>query len=344
VNGNKAPTISVKNLYKIFGNKPSKSLDLISQGASRADIVKKTQHLVALRDISFEVKEGEIFVIMGLSGCGKSTLLRCLARLHEPTKGSINIRGKDITDLNSKQLIELRRKIFGMVFQHFALFTHRTVLENVQFGLELQDVERSERKNRSEKVLKQVGLEGWEKEKIDSLSGGMQQRVGLARALAVDPEVLLMDEPFSALDPLIRVKMQEELLRLQNKMNMTTVFVTHDLNEAIRLGDRIAILNPQGELVQVGKPEDILLDPADDYVEEFVQDVDRPSALRMETIMQKISGDKKPESKNTVNLLQPLKDAIPYLMTSDKPVEVIDNNGRLVGKVDHDSVAKILKK
>ncbi len=339
----KSSSIIVKDLYKIFGKDTREALTLTKNGESRETINEKTGQLVALKKINFEVKTGEIFVIMGLSGCGKSTLLRCINRLHEPTEGSVIIEGQNINELNHKELIQLRRHVFGMVFQHFALFPHRTVLENVQFGLELQGTPEQERIKKSKDALLQVGLENWAEKTIDSLSGGMRQRVGLARALSVDPKILLMDEPFSALDPLIRVKMQEELLRLQNNIKMTTVFVTHDLNEAVRLGDRIAILNPQGELVQVDTPQNILLNPFDQYVKEFVKDVDRPSALRAETIMTPVTVKEQKDQKK-VHYLDPLKETLHYLLKENKPVLVVNNKNEIVGEITNDTVADILNK
>lgn len=336
-------SIIVKDLYKIFGKDTREALTLAKKGESRETINEKTGQLVALKKINFEVKAGEIFVIMGLSGCGKSTLLRCINRLHEPTEGSVIIEGRSINQLNITELIKLRRRVFGMVFQHFALFPNRTVLDNVQFGLELQGMPESERIDKSKKALNQVGLKNWENKTIDSLSGGMRQRVGLARALSVDPKILLMDEPFSALDPVIRVKMQEELLGLQNTMKMTTVFVTHDLNEAVRLGDRIAILNPQGELIQVDTPQNILLNPADQYVKEFVKDVDRPSALRVETIMTPVTIKEKKDHRK-VNYLDPLKETLHYLLKEKDPVLVVNNSNEIIGEVTHHAVADILNK
>lgn len=265
--------LEVSNLYKVFGEKPEDAIARSRAGASREEIMRETGSVVALRDINFGVNEGEIFVIMGLSGSGKSTLLRCINRLEEASAGSIRASGRDVRALDKTALREFRRKTFGMVFQHFGLFPHRTVLENVTFGLEIQGLERGECAARGEKALETVGLTGWADRATGSLSGGMQQRVGLARALAVDPEILLMDEPFSALDPLIRTKLQNELLRLHSALRKTVLFVTHDLNEAIKLGHRIAIVNAEGAIAQVGTPREILLYPADEYIKEFVGDI-----------------------------------------------------------------------
>ncbi len=279
------PKIVVKGLYKVFGKKPEVVFPLIKEGLSRKEIMHKTKQVVALRDINFEVYPGEIFVLMGLSGSGKSTLLRSINRLREITRGEVYVNGLSVYSLSSRELRSLRRKVFGMVFQRFALLPHKTVLENVTFGLDIQGFSKEVRIKKAKSALKVVGLEGWEKSKIKSLSGGMRQRVGLARALAIDPEILLMDEPFSALDPLVRNRMQDELLRLQKKMKKTIVFVTHDLNEAIKLGDRIGIINDQGLLVQIGTPEEILLNPSNDYVSSFIADVDRSTVIRVESVM-----------------------------------------------------------
>lgn len=282
-----AHSVVIDGLYKIFGDEPKEALRLAETGLDRQEIQEQSGQLLALRDISLSVNEGEIFVIMGLSGSGKSTLLRCVNRLHEPTFGQIKVRGQDISVLSHKELLDFRRKTFGMVFQNFALFPNRSVLENVEFGLEIQGKPKEERHRLCREAVGKVGLQGWEDKHTSELSGGMQQRVGLARALAVNPHILLMDEPFSALDPVIRTHLQDELLSLHQGQPKTILFVTHDLNEAIRLGDRIAILDSQGRLVQLGKPKEIILHPADEYVEEFVQDVDRPAALRVESAMRK---------------------------------------------------------
>ncbi|MEA1924521.1 MAG: betaine/proline/choline family ABC transporter ATP-binding protein [Candidatus Altiarchaeota archaeon] len=278
--------IKVTNLYKIFGRNPRKALPYVKEGLSRSEIMKKTKNITALRDINFEVRRGEIFVLMGLSGSGKSTLLRCINRLHNITEGEVCVDEINVRELTRKELLQLRRVKFGMVFQHFALLPHRTVIGNVTFGLEIQKIPEKERIKKGMQAIKLVGLDGWEHSKTSSLSGGMQQRVGLARALAIDPEILLMDEPFGSLDPLVRNKMQDELLKLQKKMKKTILFVTHDLNEAIKVGDRIAIINKEGEMVQIGKAEEILLKPATDYVKRFLADVDRPAVIRTETVME----------------------------------------------------------
>jgi len=270
--------IEVRNIYKIFGSHPDKWLDAAQNGISKDDLLAKSGHTLGLRDISLSIEEGSIFVIMGLSGSGKSTLIRHFNRLIDPSAGQILVDGLDVMSLNNKDLENFRRKKMSMVFQRFGLFPHRSVLDNAAYGLTVQGVGRAEREQRARQWLEQVGLAGFEKQYPHQLSGGMQQRVGLARALATDAEILLMDEAFSALDPLIRREMQDHLLQLQAKLNKTIVFITHDLDEALRLGNRIAILK-DGELVQEGTPEDILLNPANDYVQSFLQDVNRTKVL-----------------------------------------------------------------
>ncbi|HOD69616.1 MAG TPA: glycine betaine/L-proline ABC transporter ATP-binding protein [Deltaproteobacteria bacterium] len=276
--------IVVQNLYKIFGNHPHKGVKLLKQGYTKDQILEKTGQGVGIADVSFHVDEGEILVIMGLSGSGKSTLVRCLNRLIEPTEGKILLEGSDITSLNREELRQLRQKRFGMVFQHFALFPRRSVIRNVEYGLEVQKVPAAERRERAVTALEQVGLKGWEDSYPAQLSGGMQQRVGLARALALDPDIMLMDEAFSALDPLIRRDMQDELIKLQEKMHKTIIFISHDLDEALKLGDRI-ILMKDGYIVQEGTAESILTSPADEYVAKFVQDVDISKVVTADTIM-----------------------------------------------------------
>lgn len=276
--------IEVDSLIKIFGKRPAHALAMLESGQSRETIFKKTKHLVAVNKVSFSVNEGELLVIMGLSGSGKSTLLRCLNRLIEPTAGSITIDGEDIGSLSAKALRRFRQQKLGMVFQNFALLPHYTVLKNAAYGLELMQMPVDEREERAREALERVGLKGWEHSMPSSLSGGMKQRVGLARALALDPEILLMDEAFSALDPLTRREMQSELLRLQHELHKTVIFISHDLDEAMTLGDRIILLR-EGEIVQEGTSEDILSNPADDYVAGFVQHADRGRVLTAGSIM-----------------------------------------------------------
>ncbi len=274
------PRLVVKNLVKIFGNQPDRGLELLKQGYSKDEIFAETGQTVGVVDASFEIYEGEIFVIMGLSGSGKSTLVRLLNRLIEPTSGEVWINDKNIASLSQQQLNDLRRTQMSMVFQSFALMPHMNVLDNTAFGLELSGMSREQRHQRALEALKQVGLEANAESYPDELSGGMQQRVGLARALAIDPDILLMDEAFSALDPLIRTEMQEELVQLQKESRRTVVFISHDLDEAMRIGDRIAIMQG-GKVIQIGTPEEILQNPADDYVASFFEGVDPGSVLKV---------------------------------------------------------------
>jgi glycine betaine/proline transport system ATP-binding protein len=278
--------IKVDNLYKIFGKNPKEALKLLEQGKSKDEILKKTGNAVGVNNVSFEVNEGETFVIMGLSGSGKSTLIRCLNLLNKPTKGNISVDGENIVKYDKKQLKKFRQDKMAMVFQHFGLFTHRTIQSNVEYGLEIKKVSKEERSKIAAEAIKNVGLEGWQDSMPHQLSGGMQQRVGLARALANDPDVLLMDEPFSALDPLIRREMQLELLDLQAKLKKTIIFITHDVNEAFKLGDRVAVMK-DGEVVQIGSPEEILENPSNQYIEDFVRDIDRSKIFQAKNIMQK---------------------------------------------------------
>lgn len=285
-NDNKKTIVEVKDLIKIFGPKPDKALEMLNEGKSKEEILDKTQHNVALNKVSFEVYKGEIFVLMGLSGCGKSTLLRCLNRLVEPTSGSILVDGDDILKMDEDELLNFRRHRIGMIFQSFALLPHRTILDNVAFPLEIRGIEQEESYKKAEKAIELVGLSGYEMSIPSELSGGMQQRVGLARALAGDNDILLMDEAFSALDPMIRREMQDELLDLQERVNKTIIFVSHDLDEALKLGDRIALMK-DGVVVQVGTAEDILTNPETKYVEKFVEDVDMAKVLTAKDVMKR---------------------------------------------------------
>ncbi|MGG1396518.1 glycine betaine/L-proline ABC transporter ATP-binding protein ProV [Bacillus salipaludis] len=277
--------IQVRNVTKVFG-KSKMALQLLKEGETKQSILKKTGSTVGVNQANFEVEPGEIFVIMGLSGSGKSTLVRLINRLIEPTSGEVLIDGKDIVKMNKEQLRDVRRKKISMVFQKFALLPHRTVLENTEYGLEVQGIAKEIRKEKALEALKLVGLEGYENQYPKQLSGGMQQRVGLARALANDADILLMDEAFSALDPLIRKDMQDELLELQSTMKKTIVFITHDLDEALRIGDRIALMK-DGSIVQIGTPEEILINPSNDYVERFVEDVDLSKVLTAGHVMKR---------------------------------------------------------
>ncbi|MGS0726087.1 quaternary amine ABC transporter ATP-binding protein, partial [Shewanella sp. 0m-11] len=264
-NSSKEPLIQIRDLYKVFGKKPNKVIPLVKEGLSKDDILAQTGHTVGLKAINLDIHQGEIFVIMGLSGSGKSTLIRHFNRLIDPTEGQILVEGLDVMKLNTKQLELFRRSKMAMVFQRFGLMPHKSVLENVGYGLSVQGVDKATRNAKAKQWLETVGLSGYEEQYPSQLSGGQQQRVGLARALCTDAEILLMDEAFSALDPLIRSEMQDQLIELQKELRKTIIFITHDLDEALRIGDRIAILK-DGELVQVGEPVDILLNPADNYV------------------------------------------------------------------------------
>jgi glycine betaine/proline transport system ATP-binding protein len=276
--------IQVKDLTLIFGERKKEALKMLKKGFSKKEILAKTGCTVGVDRASFEIKNGEFFVIMGLSGSGKSTLLRCLNRLIEPTAGDVIVNGDNITKKNNKELLEVRRTEMSMVFQKFGLLPHRTILDNVAFGLEIRGEEKTERLNKAQEALETVGLKGFEQQLPSQLSGGMQQRVGLARALANNPEVLLMDEAFSALDPLIRSDMQDELLELQDKLHKTIVFITHDLDEAIKMGERIVIMK-DGKVEQIGTAEEIITQPASDYVEAFVEKVDRKTIITAGTLM-----------------------------------------------------------
>ena len=282
--GGEGPIIRVDSVWKVFGKNPERALNPENADRSKADLQTDLGVVIGLNDVSFEVHKGETFVIMGLSGSGKSTMVRCLIRLIEPTAGSIVIDGNDITGMDDKELMVFRRDKVAMVFQHYGLMPHRSVLDNAAWGLEVQGVPESERYERTREVLDMVGLGGWETSYPRQLSGGMQQRVGLARALVVDTDILLMDEPFSGLDPLIRRQMQDELLRLQDELHKTIVFITHDLNEALKLGNRIAIMQ-DGRVVQIGSPEDIVLRPEDQYVGDFTQDVRLEGVLTASKVM-----------------------------------------------------------
>ncbi len=320
--------MSVQNVYKAFGRRPKQLVKRLKEGATRQEL--KSQGTAAVIDASFDVKPGEIFVVMGLSGSGKSTLIRTLNGLQPPTDGVVEIMGQDITAANRTELRRLRREHLAMVFQHFALFPHRTVLDNAAYGLEIQGVERGERRARAEEILSKVGLESWGAHYPDELSGGMQQRVGLARALAADTDIMLMDEAFSALDPLIRREMQGQLLHLQKELGKTIVFITHDLNEAMYLGDRIAVMK-DGRIAQIGTPEDILSRPADDYVASFIADVDRTRVLTAESVMvppAALSAEEQSRARaTTVKAGMTLQELVPVAIRSDGAVAV-EGDGR----------------
>ncbi|KKB49021.1 glycine betaine/L-proline transport ATP binding subunit [Parabacteroides sp. HGS0025] len=328
--------IEIKNLSILFGPEKAKAKKMIVKGKSKQEILKATGCTVAVRNANLEIEEGEMFVIMGLSGSGKSTLLRCINRLNEPSMGEIRLNGVDITRSSDKELLQIRRKEMAMVFQHFGLLPHRTVLNNVSFGLELQGVPKDERMQKAQESVLLVGLKGYENQRVDELSGGMQQRVGLARALANNPEVLLMDEAFSALDPLIREQMQDELLLLQEKMKRTIVFITHDLDEAIKLGDRIAIMK-DGEIVQVGTPEEILTDPANAYVTRFTESVDRGRIVTASSIMLKQPIVVRLKKDGPETILRKMREKHLYALP------VIGNEDQFIGEIQYKDVLRLRK-
>lgn len=329
--------LKVENLYKVFGENPKYAMQLIEKNIDKQDIFEQTGMTVGVKDASFEIKEGEIFVIMGLSGSGKSTLVRLLNRLIEPTSGKIYIEDNEITDLNDQDLIDIRRKKISMVFQSFALMPHMNIIDNVSFGLDLSDVPKEQRYEKAKIALEQVGLKGYEDSYPDELSGGMQQRVGLARALANDPTILLMDEAFSALDPLIRTEMQDELLDLQSNHKRTIVFISHDLDEAIRIGDRIAIMQG-GEIAQIGTPEEIINNPANDYIKSFFKGVDITSVLTVSNIARKTNATL--INKEGMGV----KAALQYLSDFDKDFGFfIEKNNTYIGVVSMDSLKEAKK-
>ena len=323
--------IEVENLTKIFGENQKQALMLTKQGVSKNDILDQTGATVGVYEANLSINEGEIFVIMGLSGSGKSTLVRMLNRLIEPTSGAVKIDGEDIIQMNEEQLRDVRRQKISMVFQNFGLFPHKTILENTEYGLEVQGIDKKERKERAEKALDNAGLLPYKDQYPDQLSGGMQQRVGLARALANDPEIILMDEAFSALDPLIRRDMQDELLELQKNEKRTIIFITHDLNESLRLGDRIAIMK-DGQVVQVDTGDEILMNPANDYVERFVEDIDRSLVYTAENIMS-TTPEYIIQSENTT------KSALEHMEEKDiSNIIVVDETMTLQGYVDREEI------
>jgi glycine betaine/proline transport system ATP-binding protein len=328
------PLIRAEGIWKIFGRNAEKVIGTPDAELSRGELREKTGCVAAVRNVSFEVWPGEVFVVMGLSGSGKSTLVRTLIRLIEPTAGRVEIDGRDVTAASRDELLQLRRHTSSMVFQHFGLLAHRSVIDNVAFGLEVQGVAKAERHARAGEVLKLVGLEDAANQFPNELSGGMQQRVGLARAFAVDPKVMLYDEPFSALDPLIRRDMQDEVIRLQHETGKTMVFITHDLPEALRLGDRIAIMR-DGRVVQLGTPEDLVGSPADDYVANFVRDIPRSHVLTLRWIMR----DARPGEDDgpRLDVSTTVRKAVAVIAASERPVCAVENN-RVVGVVDKEAV------
>ncbi|MGZ4714412.1 MAG: quaternary amine ABC transporter ATP-binding protein [Acidimicrobiia bacterium] len=333
-----APMISCRGVWKVFGPKPDRIVGSPDADLPRTELEARTGCVAAVRDVSFDVPEGGVFVVMGLSGSGKSTLIRCFSRLIEPTAGEVTIDGRDVRALSMPELRELRRTRMSMVFQNFGLLPHRRALDNVAFGLEVQRRPKRERLDRAQEMLDLVGLGSVGDSYPDELSGGMQQRVGLARALANDPAILLFDEPFSALDPLIRRDMQDEVVRLQEELHKTVVFITHDLAEALKLGDQIAIMR-DGRFVQVGTPQDVVANPADDYVRDFVRDVPRGHVLTARSIMRPATTS---DATTRVGASTPVTELVPVVAATDAAVAVCDDDGVVCGEVDRRCVLDAL--
>jgi len=337
--------IEINNVYKIFGTNPKKILPMVQNGATKEEVLEKTGHTVGLDNVSLKIEEGETFVCMGLSGSGKSTLIRHINRLIDPTAGIISVEGTNVMDLDQKKLIEFRRHKMSMVFQRFGLFPHKTVLENVGYGLEVQGKKPEEKNKVAMEKIEAVGLSGFENQYPNQLSGGMQQRVGLARALATDTDILLMDEAFSALDPLIRSDMQKQLIDLQSQLKKTIVFITHDLDESLRLGDHIGILNG-GRLVQVGTPVEIIMNPADDYVAAFVKDVNRSKVIKAKIIMTPVNSSNKIDKSNLIKVDEDqfLDEFLPKIVCSNSNCEVVDKKGNVKGYITNKELQKSLTK
>jgi len=331
-----APCLQVRSVWKVFGARPDRAIELSESGVSRADVLAETGCTIGVRDVSFDVERGETFVVMGLSGSGKSTLIRCVARLTDVTSGQVLLDGADLTAMDEGALRDVRRRTMSMVFQHFGLFPHRTVLDNAAYGLEVQGIHKAARRERALQVLQVVGLQGYERHYPQQLSGGMQQRVGLARALTVDPEVLFFDEPFSALDPLIRRDMQDELIRLQGEMRRTLVFITHDFAEAIKLGDRIAIMK-DGVLDQIGTAAELIARPATEYVREFTRDVPKAKVLTAADLMGAgVGGGRRVRGDDLVETV------IPKLLDDPESLTVVDESGVAIGVLDRAMVSMML--
>ncbi len=331
------PMISVRDLWKVYGPRAERIVGAPEADLPRGELQARHGNVVAMREVSLDVAPGEVFVVMGLSGSGKSTLIRCITRLIEPTSGTVVVDGADVTAANDDQLLEVRRHKVSMVFQHFGLLPHRTLLDNVAFGLELRGVGRGERRERAGRTLELVGLPNMGDYKPHQLSGGQQQRVGLARALATDPGILLFDEPFSALDPLIRREMQDEIVRLRQELGKTMMFITHDLSEALRLGDRIAIMR-DGRFVQVGTPAEVVLEPADEYVANFVRDVPRSHVVPVDAVMSAPSAG--PFAGEVASGTK-VRDAVNLVARSELPVRVV-KDGRAVGTLDRVGVLSVI--
>ena len=331
--------IKIENLYKIFGPKAKNFIQVVRDGTDKDELLAKYNHVLGLDNINLDIYDQSIQVVMGLSGSGKSTLIRHINRLIEPTEGVVLVDDQDVTRFDKNELLDFRRTRTGMVFQRFGLFPHQNIIENVKLGLSIKGVDKSESNETAMYWIDKVGLNGFEFKFPNQLSGGMQQRVGLARALATDPDILLMDEAFSALDPLIRSDMQDQLLDLQKNLKKTIVFITHDLDEALKLGDSIAILNG-GKLVQNGKPEDILLNPADDYVEKFVQDVNRAKVLKVKSIMNKKN---QPNDAPKINMNDSIESCLPTILETRATLSVVDDDNNIIGSISDKEVASILR-
>src|SRR4051812_18547094 len=332
--------VKVEGLWKIFGPRADKIMQTDEADLSRKELQEKTGHVIGIRDVSFDVAPGEVFVVMGLSGSGKSTLVRLLTRLIEPTAGKVELYGEEITGMSESDLLETRRKQVSMVFQHFGLLPHRKVIDNIAFGLEVRGEGKGDRRNRAQEMVDLVGLSGYENNFPDQLSGGMQQRVGLARALASDPAILMFDEPFSALDPLIRRDMQNEVIRLHHEVGKTMVFITHDLAEALKLGDRILIMR-DGEIVQIGTPDEVVAAPADEYVRDFTSDVPKSHVLTLKWVMR----DAKPGEVDATSPALPcdliVRDAARVVLDHQGPCRVVDGD-RVVGVVDDEDILRVV--
>ena len=333
--------LSVRNLWKVFGPDAEKLIGTPDLQLSRKDLQAKSGHVIGVKDVSFDVAPGEVFVVMGLSGSGKSTLVRLLTRLIEPTAGTVHLGDTELTAMSEEQLREVRRKQISMVFQHFGLLPHRKVIDNVGFGLEIRGEDKTTRRARAQNMVDLVGLSGYEQNFPDQLSGGMQQRVGLARALASDPEILMFDEPFSALDPLIRRDMQNEVIRLHHEVGKTMVFITHDLAEALKLGDRILIMR-DGEIIQMGRPDEIIGAPADDYVKDFVSDVPKSHVLTLRWVMREPSSPDEGAGAPALKDSTIVRDAARAVLAHDGQVRVVDEHGAFVGVVDDEDILRVV--
>jgi glycine betaine/proline transport system ATP-binding protein len=334
-----SPALHVENLWKIFGPRADKIIGTDQADLSRKELQEKTGHVIGIRDVSFDVAPGEVFVVMGLSGSGKSTLVRLLTRLIEPTAGKVELYGEEITGMSESDLLETRRRKVSMVFQHFGLLPHRKVVDNVAFGLEVRGENKAKRRNRAQEMVDLVGLSGYENNFPDQLSGGMQQRVGLARALAANPDVMMFDEPFSALDPLIRRDMQNEVIRLHEEVGKTMVFITHDLAEALKLGDRILIMR-DGEIIQIGTPDQVVGAPADEYVRDFTSEVPKSHVLTLKWVMRPPDGDVAADGPE-LQANQIVRDAARVVLDHHGPCRVVDGD-KLVGVVDDEDILRVV--